>query len=588
MKNIGKIIRISRPLYKILALISFLILISVSLDLVTPILSKYVIDEIVANLQGEGGDLNTLYWLIAAGFAVNMVSSLITSISDRLGDHFAGELRKYLTEKYYNKVLVLAQSYFDTELSGKIVNQLNRGIMTIQGFSNTATNFMLPTILQSIFTIIVMAYYNVPTAIFTFLLFPIYLYITHKSTKKWGEEEIKKNKLEDITRGRIQEVISNIKVVKSFNNEDAEEKFVAEKQSGINKIYARQSGTFHKFDFLRKTSLNLVLLAINLIVFYNAFIGNLTLGEMTLLIQLVLQARRPLFAMSFILTQLQNAESGSKEFFEVLELEKIEKHVKQEDIEVISNPTIEFKNVDFHYETSEQVLKKVSFKLSENEKVALVGPSGAGKSTIINLILKFYQPDSGEIYLGKHAYSKSNAQFIRGNIALVFQENELFSTTIRENVSYGTQATDEEIISALKKANAYEFVQKLDKGLSTEVGERGIRLSGGQKQRIQIARAVLANSPILILDEATSNLDSRSEKIVQDAMENLMENKLVIIIAHRLSTIQNVDRILVIDDGKIVDEGDPKQLANKEGIYSDLLQYQIEGNKKLLKNYEIY
>ncbi|HRN96634.1 MAG TPA: ATP-binding cassette domain-containing protein, partial [Candidatus Levybacteria bacterium] len=218
-----------------------------------------------------------------------------------------------------------------------------------------------------------------------------------------------------------------------------------------------------------------------------------------------------------------------------------------------------------------------------------VGHSGAGKSTIVNMILKFYNPTDGSIYLNGVNYAELDHQYIRNNISLVFQDNELFSSTIRENVEYGTaNASEKDVIDALKKAYAYEFVQKLPKGIDSLVGERGVKLSGGQKQRIQIARAILKNAPILIMDEATSSLDAKSEKEVQNALENLMKDKLVIIIAHRFSTIQNVNKIVVIDNGKVVDYGSPHELSKKKGVYSDLLNYQIEGNKKLLENFEIY
>ncbi len=173
-------------------------------------------------------------------------------------------------------------------------------------------------------------------------------------------------------------------------------------------------------------------------------------------------------------------------------------------------------------------------------------------------------------------------------MALVFQDTELFSSNIRDNVAYGLDnVSDKQIIDALKKANAYEFVQKFKNGLDEQIGERGVKLSGGQKQRIQIARAILQNKPILILDEATSSLDSRSEHLVQDALEKLFKGRLTIIIAHRFSTIQNADRIIVLDQGKIVDDDKPQNLAKKEGLYSELLKYQIEGNKKLLSKYEL-
>jgi ATP-binding cassette subfamily B protein len=589
MKNITKIIRISKPLYGLVAIIATLIVVTALIDLIVPLCSKYIVDEIIASIQHKGGSISHLTVLISASFALGVFGIILTAITERLGDHFAGELRKFLTERFYHKVLTLPQSYFDSEISGKIVNQLNRGILTIQQFINTSTNFILPTFLQSILTIVILAYFNIPVAVFTFFLFPVYLALSYYSTKKWGEEEVKKNKIEDYSRGRIQEVISNIKLVKSFNTEKQEYSTISHNLTQSNKIYARQSQTFHIFDFLRNFSLNIILTAVNVIVFYSAFKGSMTLGTVVLILQLMNQARRPLFAMSFILTQVQNAEAGSKEFLEILELPSTEYFDKEYDQTKIIDPTLEFKNVSFKYETSEMVLKDISFAIAKKEKVALVGHSGVGKSTIVNLILKFYEATDGTIMLKDKNYKDLTQNYIRNNIALVFQENELFSSTIRENVAYGSRkATDEDVINALKLANAWDFVEKLPKGIESEVGERGIRLSGGQKQRIQIARAILKNSPILILDEATSSLDAKSEKEVQEGMENLMKNKLVIIIAHRFSTIQNVHQIIVLDQGKIVDSGSPQELSKRPGIYRDLLNYQVEGNKKLLAQFELY
>jgi ATP-binding cassette subfamily B protein len=589
MKNITKIIRISKPLYGLVAIIATLIVVTALIDLIVPLFSKYIVDEIIASIQHKGGSISHLTVLISASFALGVFGIILTAITERLGDHFAGELRKFLTERFYHKVLTLPQSYFDSEISGKIVNQLNRGILTIQQFINTSTNFILPTFLQSILTIVILAYFNIPVAVFTFFLFPVYLALSYYSTKKWGEEEVKKNKIEDYSRGRIQEVISNIKLVKSFNTEKQEYSTISHNLTQSNKIYARQSQTFHIFDFLRNFSLNIILTAVNVIVFYSAFKGSMTLGTVVLILQLMNQARRPLFAMSFILTQVQNAEAGSKEFLEILELPSTEYFDKEYDQTKIIDPTLEFKNVSFKYETSEMVLKDISFAIAKKEKVALVGHSGVGKSTIVNLILKFYEATDGTIMLKDKNYKDLTQNYIRNNIALVFQENELFSTSVKENVAYGNlEASEREIIKALKLANAYNFVMRLPKQLDSEVGERGVRLSGGQKQRIQIARAILKNAPILILDEATSSLDAKSEKEVQSALENLMKQKLVIIIAHRFSTIQNVDKILVVNEGKIVESGTPQELSNKPGIYSELLHYQIEGNKKLLEKFDIY
>lgn len=589
VKNIINIIKISKPLHHLVASLAVLILLSSALALVAPILSKFIVDEIVNQVQNNGGDLTRLVTIVIAAFVTSFLGLVITVISERIGDHFAGRLRKFLTEKFYDKVLRLPQSYFDSEVSGKILSQLSRGITTIHGFLNTSTNFILPTFIQSIFTIIVLAYYNVPIAFFTFILFPIYMILSYYSTVKWGKEEVKKNQIEDYSRGRIQEVIANMSLVKSFINELNEFRIISKNLDESNKIYARQSKTFHVYDFYRGLSLNLILFAINIIVFYNTFQGNLSIGEMVLILQLVNQARLPLFAMSFILTEVQMAESGSKEYFEVLSLPSKEDYTKKVPRARIQNPTVEFKNISFQYESSNIVLQDVSFKINEKETVALVGHSGAGKSTIVNLILKFYEPNSGDIFLKDKNYKELDHKFVRNNISLVFQENELFSSTVRENVEYGKPgATEKEIIEALTLANGYDFVMKLPKKLHSQVGERGVKLSGGQKQRIQIARAILKNAPILILDEATSSLDAKSEKEVQMALENLMKDKLVIIIAHRFSTIQNVDKVIVLDQGRIVDMGNPQELSRKAGIYKDLLTYQVEGNKKLLEKFEIY
>lgn len=588
MENIFRIIKISKPLHHLVWIIGSLILLSATLQLIAPILSKYIVDEIVKQVQGGGGDVERLILLIVISFVMNLLGLVTNTISDRVGDHFGGRIRKFLTEKFYDKVLMLPQSYFDSEISGKILHQLTRGIFTIQDFLNTSTNFILPTFLQSIFTIAILAYYNLPIAFFTFILFPIYLGLSYYSTVRWGKEEVLKNAIEDRNRGRMQEVISNIALVKSFAREKKEFNLTSKNLDESNVIYARQSRTYHIFDFFRGLSLNIILFAINILVFYNTFQRHLTIGEMVLILQLVNQARIPLFAMSYLLTQIQRAEAGSREFFQVLNLESKEDYNRASKYVRIVDPSIEFKNVSFKYENSRTILEDVSFTIKKGQTVALVGHSGAGKSTIINLILKFYDPSEGEILLNGKSYADIDYQVLRKNISLVFQDNELFSSTIKENVSYGKEgATEKEVIRVLKMANAYDFVMDLPKGIHSEVGERGVRLSGGQKQRIQIARAMLKDAPILILDEATSSLDAKSEKDVQDALEVLMKDRLVIIIAHRFSTIQNVDGIIVIDKGRVAASGSPQELAHQPGLYQDLLQYQISGNKKLLDKYDL-
>ena len=592
MKNIGKIISLSKPLYRLTLGLSLLVLVMSVLQQVQPFFVKFIVDDIQKQITGQTGNLRTVSYLMLGLLAVNLVSTLLSSLSMRFGDYINSRLRRFLTEQFYSKVFTLPQKYFDSEISGKILNQLIRGIASIQDFMGMFTNFVLPAIFQSIFTVGILFYYNFSIGLLAFLIFPAYIYMSHYSTKKWGVEEVKKNQLEDISRGRISEVISNIRLVRGFMAQVSEWRLVSKTLAKVNEIYDRQSIAYHVINFVREFSLELVLVAISLITFHQTFVGKLSLGEMVLILQLINLLRQPLFAMSFILERIQQAESGSKEYFQIMDLssEEVLNMTPLPTKKIIQSPSLRFDKVSFRYDADgQEVLKDLSFSIPSGQTVALVGHSGAGKSTIINLILKFYRPSRGEIYLNDKPYGRLTHQQVRSHMALVFQENELFSTTIRENVSYGSgKVSNQAIIAALKKANAYDFVRELPGKLDAQIGERGVKLSGGQKQRIQIARAIMRNSPILILDEATSSLDSKSENAIQSALENLMKDKLVIIIAHRFSTIQAADKILVIDQGKLVGYGTPQELAQKRGVYSELLHYQIAGNEKLLAKFGLH
>jgi ABC-type multidrug transport system fused ATPase/permease subunit len=241
---------------------------------------------------------------------------------------------------------------------------------------------------------------------------------------------------------------------------------------------------------------------------------------------------------------------------------------------------IEFNDLQFSYPTRSDVtvLKGISFSIKPGEKIALVGPSGSGKSTIINMLMRFYSPSGGEIKVDDLNASDYNLSDYRSNIGIVPQEVILFGGTIRENIAYGkTNASEEEIIEAARKANAWEFIESFPEKLDTVVGDRGVKLSGGQRQRVAIARAILKDPAILVLDEATSSLDAKSEQLVQEALEKLMENRTSVVIAHRLSTIRKVDKIFVIKDGSIAESGTHSQLASMDnGIYSNLLKLQLE------------
>ena len=588
MKSIYKIIKLSKPQHKWILIACILITIQADLQQATPILLKYVVDELTLNIDDGSGNFQKLVFLFVLILGVNLSIVLLNSINQRLGDFTASRLGRNLTETYYRKIFTLPQTYFDSEIAGKIVNQLNRGIASIRDFVGTATNFIVPALLQALFGIIVLSYFDLTIGLLVLAVYPCYILISSYSTRRWGKIQEQKNIHEDASRGRIAEAIGNIKLVKTYNTQMREWKFVSKEYQEINRLYDKQSTQYHVLNFIREFGVEIALIAIFYIVFQKTFFGQLTLGEMILIIQLLGQLRWPLYGMSFILEQIQRAESDAKEFFAVLDLPGKETFQTKGVGRLTRKPEISLQNVSFGYSAEATVLTNVNLNLKNHEKVAFVGHSGAGKTTLVNLILKLYDPTDGNIFLSGKSYKKTGHSWVREHMALVFQDSELFSSTIRENVAYGSKnATDGQIVNALKQANAYEFVQKFKNGIDETIGERGVKLSGGQKQRIQIARAILHDKPILILDEATSSLDSKSESLVQDALEKLFKNRLVIIIAHRFSTIQSVDRVVVLDNKTIADEGAPGELAKRKGIYSELLNYQIAGNQKLLKKYEL-
>lgn len=588
MQNIWKIVKLAKPQRGWIGVAVGLITVQAVLQQATPVTLKYVVDELAAQISDGNGDYQRLTWLFVLILAINLGGIVLNTINQRLGDHIASRLGRYLTEIYYRKVFTLPQRYFDSEISGKMVNQLNRGINAIREFVGGATNFIAPAMLQAIFGIGVLAYFDLGIGLLALGVFPVYIAISSYSTKRWGKIQEEKNVHEDATRGRIGEVISNIKLVKTYNTQVGEWDYVSNKYAEINRLYDRQSTQYHILNFIREFGLEIAFVAILFLIFGKTFTGQLTLGEMVLIIQIMNQLRWPLYGMSYILEQVQRAEADSKAFFEVLDLPGTEAFRIKKIGPLLKQPEIEFEKVSFAYDDGSEVLKNINLKLDKEGTVALVGHSGSGKTTLINLILKLYEPTGGRLKISGKSYKTMDHTWLRAHIALVFQENELFSSTIRENVAYGTNGvTDAKIVEALKMANAWEFVAKFKNGIDAEIGERGVKLSGGQKQRIQIARAILHDKPILILDEATSSLDSKSERLVQDALEKLFKNRLVIIIAHRFSTIQNVDRVVVLENGEIVDSGRPTDLAKRKGLYSELLKYQVEGNKKLLSEYEL-
>lgn len=590
MKDIAKIIRYSWSLKRYyIATMIFAVVVAL-LNQVTPFLIKFIVDAIVSHNNGQ--PVADWYFAICIGliFVTNILIAVISNYAGYLGDVLGVKLNMLLSRRYYEHLLKLPLEYFDNQQAGKVTSRLDRSIATvsqlIQAFANNFVGFFLTSAL----TIAIMAYYAWPIALLLAILFPFYIWLTSLSSKNWQRRQKPINKHIDITKGRFVESVGQIRVVKSYVQESREYSFMVNNFRDILRDTKNQSREWHWFDVARRGGLAIIFGLIYSYIIWQTWIGNYSLGTLTLLLQLAIQAQFPLFAASFVVDSTQRARSGSKDYFEAMETEPtILDANNAKELEIVEE-NIEFKNVTFSYTEGVKVLDDVNFKIKEHTKVALVGESGEGKTTIANLILRFYEPSEGKVMVSGFDVAGVTQTSLRSQISVVFQDPSLFSGTVRENISYGKpDATDKEILEAAKIANALNFISKLPKGLDTEIGERGVKLSGGQKQRIAIARAVLKNSSILILDEATSSLDSKAEREVQDALEKLMHGRTTLIIAHRLSTIASVDMIIGLKGGKVVEQGSPAELADAGGIYSELLALQqpTEANKEKLKAYDI-
>jgi ABC transporter fused permease/ATP-binding protein len=477
----------------------------------------------------------------------------------------------------YSRMVQLPMTFFDKRRTGELISRITSDVSLLQDtFSVT-----LAELFRQIITLIAgVAFLMVTTPKLTFFMlatFPILVVIAmvfgkfiRKLSKETQDELAAANVI-------VEETLQSIMTVKSFVGEDFETKRY---RRGLDKVVhvALKAAGF------RGAFISFIIFAlfggIVAVMWYGASLvaqGEMSIGDLVSFVLYTTFIGGSIAGLGDIYGQVQKAIGSSERVLEILE--EIPEESTADFQKVRVHGDINFENVAFSYPTRSEVevLKNINLKIPAGEKIALAGQSGAGKSTIVQLLLKFYQVQKGQILVDGKPISEWNLQQLRSNIGIVPQEVLLFGGSIRENIAYAKPgATEEEIIEAAKKANSWQFISKFPEGLDTLVGERGIKLSGGQRQRVAIARAILKDPAILILDEATSSLDAESESLVQEALDELMKNRTTIIIAHRLATIRKVDRIYVLKDGEIVEEGNHEQLAEKEdGFYANLVRLQF-------------
>ncbi|GAB2541155.1 ABC transporter ATP-binding protein [Brachybacterium huguangmaarense] len=623
MRSLWNIVRFTRDLWPLYVAIIVCSVVTAATGLAVPFIIGRATDAVTGAVSGgttTDAAIRTVIWLAVAFLVAELASTLVSNIGGWYGDVMSNRMRQILSVRYFEKLLNLPQSWFDVELTGTIVSRLNRSITEVTTFAKTFSNSFASMLITTFAVLVISAWYAWPLALLLLIIFPVYIWLTALTSKKWQTLEGEKNTEVDLAGGRFAEVIGQIRVVKSFVRERSELGLFARRFRATDATTRAQSTHWHLMDVLRRGALNAVFFGIYLIIFTRTVRGQFTIGEMVLLIQLMGMARQPVMSMSWVIDAAQHAIAGSRDYFRVMDTpidarrlvavdvatgDVVEKEaatgtVVADDVPADADaarraldpvegaPVIDMRDVTFAYEQGDDVLHAVSFSVARGEKVALVGESGGGKSTIVSLLLGLFPPSSGTIDIAGHDIAEIPLEQLRRSIGVVFQDASLFSGTIEENIAYGRPgATDEQIREAARRANADRFIDSFPDGYATIIGERGLRLSGGQRQRIAVARAILKDAPLLILDEATSALDTKAERNVQAGLDELMAGRTSLIIAHRLSTIAGVDRIVTLEDGRVDEIGTPAELAVSGGIYAQLLALQETGSTKQLAKFGI-
>jgi subfamily B ATP-binding cassette protein MsbA len=485
---------------------------------------------------------------------------------------------KDLRNTLYRHLHELPLGYFTNERTGEIMSRIVNDVALINGGVTAAFDTLLRQPLSIIVFLALAISISWQLTIISLLVFPFSLsIISFIALKLHKERGVSQERLADIT-SLLQETISGVKVVKAFGMEEFE-----------NRKFMRQTGKYFRSlirigrmrDLSSPITEVMSVVAGVVIIWYggNQILVNHTLNASEFLgfLLLIFQIMPPVKELTSVNNRIQEASAAGKRIFEILDTQPSIRNAEQVIPMKEFSAAIDFKDVCFGYNGSDQVLKNIDVKISKGEIVAIVGPSGSGKTTFVDLVPRFYDPTSGAIYIDGVDIRWLDVKKLRENIGIVTQETILFNDTIRNNIAYGLDNCPlDSIITAAKAANAHDFIMAIPEQYDSYIGERGVKLSGGERQRLSLARAILKNPPILILDEATSALDTESEILVQEAIDHLMAGRTSIVIAHRLSTIQHADRIIALEEGKIVEVGKHDELlANVNGLYRKLYELQF-------------
>lgn len=565
-----------KPYKKIFFADMFFAFLGAAVTLVLPLIIRHITTDVIYRKTDTA--LNVIGILIAVMALLILLEGYCNFFIAYYGHIMGARMEFDMRNEIFQHYQKLSFSFFNSQKTGQLMSRVTNDLFDISElFHHGPEDIVISTIkLLGSFTILFMINSRLAFIAFTVTPFIIFYagYLNRRMKKAFT---VNRRRIADVN-AQIEDNLSGIRVVKSFANEHIE----IEKFKKGNNLFLESKKESYRYMGLYHSGLNALTTLISVIAvgFGSLFITKkyMSVPDLITFLLYINNFTEPIKKMINFTEQFQNGISGYERFIEILSIEPdIEDSPNAVKLENVKG-NVSFQNVSFNYsEKSEQVLSDINFDVKEGEYIALVGPSGAGKSTLCSLIPRFYDVSAGKITIDGVDIRNIKLKNLRDNIGVVQQDIYLFAGNVAENIRYGKpDATDEEIIIAARKANAHDFIMELPDGYNTDIGQRGVRLSGGQKQRISIARVFLKNPPILIFDEATSALDNESEKVVQNSLENLAENRTTFVIAHRLSTIRNAQNILVLTDEGIAEKGTHDELISRNGIYAKLYNMQFE------------
>ncbi len=558
------------PRRKTLSIGLLLILISRPAGLVLPAATKYLLDDAVPNK--DFAMLQLIFIVILISLIIQAVSAfLLTRILSVEAQFLISELRV----KVQKKILSLPINFFDNNKSGALVSRIMSDVEGVRNLVGTGLVQLIGGVFTSVLAMILLLKISPTMTLFTVVPLGLFAFIAMKAFGRIRPIFKERGKLNAEVTGRLTETLNGVRVIKGFNAEDSENRTF---EAGARSLFENVKSSLTATAFVTSAGTFLIGFASAGILAMGGYYmmeDKLSSGELISFISLLAFMIAPIVQMSNIGSQLTEAFAGLDRTEEIMKMDPEDMSESRPIVldKVVGD--IVFDKVSFAYEKDKDVLREISFNAPPGSVTALVGSSGSGKSTTASLAATFLTPKSGLITIDGHDISKVNLSSYRKHLGVVLQDDFLFEGTIRENILFPRpNASEAELLEAIKGAYVDEFTDRFEDGLETVIGERGVKLSGGQKQRISIARALLANPKVIILDEATSNLDTESETFIQKSLDGLMQDRTTFVIAHRLSTIRKANQILVIEDGQIAERGTHDELIAKEGRYYELYTYQ--------------